>query len=266
MQRIHIVGCSPRSGTTLLMELMKNCFDIDLYAEHEGRMLKLPSKRCNVYLTKKPKDILKIEPILKVMKNLTVIFMVRDPRDVVVSKHRKCPDQYWTGLGMWKAYTPMGKKLEKHPRFLSIKYEDLVSKPNEIQCFIQEKIPYLKRTKLFEEFNENLAVSVGAEKALGGIRAVSTSSIGNWKNHLPRIKEQIRKHGSISDDLIYYGYEKDNNWLNVLNNVEDVDYVSRRLESPIIKNFQKRRMLYKIRAYFVWISHWDLVLSIKSYF
>jgi len=265
MHRIHIVGCSSRSGTTLLMELMKNCFDIDLFAEHEDRILNFPTKKCKIFLTKKPGDIIKIEPILRVMKNLSVIYMVRDPRDVIVSKHRKNPDLYWTGLGFWKAYTPIGKKLESHPRFLTIRYEDLTSNPNKVQCFIQEKIPYLKQTRLFEEFNEKISVSKKSIEALNGVRAVSTSRIGNWRNHLPRIKEQIRKHGSISDDLIYYGYEKDENWLNILENVEDVNYESFLSEYPQFRKFKKWRFAYKIFPYLLLIGHNNSILAIKHF-
>lgn len=55
-------------------------------------------------------------------------------------------------------------------------------------------------------------------------RPIESSTIGNWRNHLPRIKQQIQIHGDISDDLIDLGYETDKKWLNELKNVEAQDF------------------------------------------
>jgi hypothetical protein len=129
MKRIHIVGCGPRSGTTLLTEMMTACFEIDIFTKHEDPIFKVPPKRGEIYLTKCPKDILLIGPILKAMVDLTVIYMIRDPRDMVVSKHGEDPNNYWSSIKFWKTYTPYGKKLKNRNRFLTIKYEDLVSRP-----------------------------------------------------------------------------------------------------------------------------------------
>lgn len=61
MKRIHIVGSGPRTGTTLIAEMMIACFEIDLHTEHEDSIYTWPPCRGNIFLTKKPRDILVIE-------------------------------------------------------------------------------------------------------------------------------------------------------------------------------------------------------------
>ncbi|MES2982805.1 MAG: sulfotransferase, partial [Verrucomicrobiota bacterium] len=159
MKRIHIVGCGPRSGTTLLTELMCTCFEIDQFTEHEDSIYKLPPKKSDIYLTKNPSDILRVGSVLKVMSDLHVIYMVRDPRDMVVSRHNSNPSRYWSGLRFWKTYTPWGRALENHPRFMTICYEDLVTKPDQVQAdLIKRYRSFLKK----EEHRIRLAHKSGA--------------------------------------------------------------------------------------------------------
>ncbi|MEN0002261.1 MAG: hypothetical protein AAF940_15390, partial [Pseudomonadota bacterium] len=61
--------------------------------------------------------------------------------------------------------------------------------------------------------------SAKSVKALRGVRPISTSSIGNWKNHLPRVAGQIALHGAITDELIEFGYEPDRSWEALLDGV-----------------------------------------------
>ncbi|PLX22439.1 MAG: sulfotransferase family protein [Salinivirgaceae bacterium] len=266
IKRIHIVGSGPRTGTTLLAELMKTCFDIDIYTSHENRLYKSPLKNGSVFLTKAPQDILLVEQALKMWKDLTILYMIRDPRDTIVSKHKKDPDRYWASLRYWKTYSEVGKKLMQHPRFITIRYEDLVHKPDEIQDLLEEKIPYLKKTKNFSNFHEESDISNESELALGGVREISTNSIGNWKNHLPRIKEQIRKHGSITKDLIEYKYEENDKWEEILNDVEDAEFESHYPEYFTKEEIRKRRRMNKFMFRWTIARHKDFPLAVKEFF
>ncbi|HEX7708484.1 MAG TPA: sulfotransferase family protein, partial [Thermoanaerobaculia bacterium] len=76
MKRIHIVGVSPRSGTTLLAELMIACFEVDLHEEHEASLFTEPSRAGDLYLTKQPRDIMVVGPRLRVDPDLWVICMI----------------------------------------------------------------------------------------------------------------------------------------------------------------------------------------------
>lgn len=54
--RLHIVG-RPRSGTTLLMELMATCFENQVACKHEMSIFTPPTKGSKLYFSKKPTDI-----------------------------------------------------------------------------------------------------------------------------------------------------------------------------------------------------------------
>ena len=243
MKRIHIVGACPRTGTTLLAELMKECFQIDLYTSHESRIWAHTCQDGNIFLTKAPQDILVISTFLRIIPNLWVIYMVRDPRDVIVSKHRKDPDRYWVGLGFWKTYTAFGRKVRGHPQFITLRYEDLVEYPNDTQSFLMERMPFLIKKASFSRFHEVAKPSVESLKALGGVRPISTASIGRWRDHLPRVAGQLLLHGSITQDLIEFGYETDDSWLGELLEVASDIRKSHFLENHPKKYWRHRRYM-----------------------
>jgi len=262
MQRIHIVGCSPRSGTTLLAEMMLICFDIDVSTRHEDRIHTWPHRRGKIFLTKKPRDILVAKSVLSVMRNLHIIYLVRDPRDIIVSRHGKEPDRYWSGLEYWQNYTPYGRELRGHPRFVEIQYEDLVSRPDEVQQVIQTRIPFLEEKAKFSRYHELARPSDESRKALKGVRPVSPSSIGRWRRHKPRVAGQIQLNGSISADLIAFGYEKDEMWEKELEGVEP-DLRDSHLTGLLTeKSIRKYRRAEGFRAWVTWMGHHRIPLEI----
>lgn len=220
MNQIHIVGVSPRSGTTLLAEAMKTCFAIDYCTPHEDRLFTRPPFRTDVFITKRPRDIMIVEPSLKVDPNFYVICLIRDPRDIIVSKHQKSPDRYWAGLKFWNVYSKKVKELEKYPRFISIKYEEFVSEPNKIQELLIKKIPFLQKKMDFSDYHLAASVSESSKEALKSVRPIKPTSVGKWKEHKARVAGQIQLHGSISEDLIRFGYEEDEQWMKELEGVK----------------------------------------------
>ena len=219
MQRIHIVGCGPRTGTTLMAEMMNACFEIDLYTEHEDSIYAQPTRDANIFLTKRPRDILVVGPMLRVMPNLYVIYMLRDPRDMITSKHGKDLERYWASLRYWKTYTPYGRKLQRHPRFITVRYEELVTQPDEVQAYLMQRMWFLKKRERFSRYHELAQPSKDSLDALHGVRPVTPASVGNWRQHLKRVAGQLQKHGAIAQDLIEYGYEPDDAWLKELKDV-----------------------------------------------
>ncbi|MGK7371060.1 MAG: hypothetical protein ACNS64_12675 [Candidatus Halalkalibacterium sp. M3_1C_030] len=220
MKRIHIVGVSPRSGTTLLAEAIDTCFNIDYSTDHEDELFTRAPGNPDVFLSKCPKDIMVVGPSLKTDPNLYVICMIRDPRDIVSSIHRKDPERYWAGLKFWKLYTSELPKLIKYKRFILIPYEELVSEPDKVQSLISDKIPFLKKELSFSQYHKAANVSKSSEKALGGIRPIRPKSVGKWRKHKGRIAGQLKLHGQLTPDLVTYGYENDSGWLEELEGVE----------------------------------------------
>jgi hypothetical protein len=219
MKRIHVVGVSPRSGTTLMTEALKTCFDIDYSTSHEDRLFTRAPGQPDIFLSKSPKDILVVGPSLKVDPQLYVICLIRDPRDVISSKHKKDPDRYWAGLKFWNYYSKELPKLYGHPRFITIRYEHFVSNPDEVQQIITNRIPFLEKTISFSRYHEEASVSGSSKEALSGVRPIKPTSIGRWTNHKARIAGQIQLHGSLTEDLITHGYEQNAHWLKKLEGV-----------------------------------------------
>lgn len=261
MKHIHIVGLSPRSGTTLLMELMICSYKIDAYPPHEARIGKAPTENCDVYLTKSPKDIIVIGPLLEKVKSLYTIVVMRDPRDSAVSVHKNHPSKFYGTFEYWVNYIPFYKRIENHERVITVKYEDLVSKPNQVQKAISAKFGFLQKTDDFTNYIKNAKPTTKAKMALNGVRKIETKSIGNWKNYMPRIKAEMEKYPSVVPDIVKYGFETSADWKNQLDTiVADSGPQHQSLFST--KAFiQKKLRTQWIRTLKVWLYHTPLYLS-----
>lgn len=242
MKRIHIVGFSPRSGTTLMTEAMKTCFSIDCYASHEKRLFSRPEQNCDIFLTKLPGDIMIVAPSLRVDPDLYIICLIRDPRDVICSKHKKDPEHYWAGLKFWKLHSREFDKLAQHPRFIPIKYESFVSEPDTIQATIEKKMPFLEKTAPFSQYHEISSISEGSEQALGNVRPIKPASVGKWRDHKARVAGQLQLHGDITRYLIEFGYEKNDEWLKELEDIDPDLKPSHSSEFMTLKEKQQRKM------------------------
>jgi len=220
MKRIHIVGLSPRTGTTLMVEVMKTCYQIEAVTNHEDRLFTRARGRPSVFLSKAPKDITIVRPSLIIDPDLYVICMIRDPRDVISSKHKKDPNRYWAGLKFWRHYLRFYDQIVDHPRFIPVKYEAFVSNPDETQKLISQKIPFLKKESLFSRYHEQASVTEASKQALRSVRPIKPASVGRWKKHKPRIAGQLKLHGSITGDLIRFNYEHDDDWLQTLSGIK----------------------------------------------
>lgn len=218
MKHIHICG-PPRSGTTLLMELMRSCFVWDWAPETETTMLVLSRHQSGRCLTKKPLEGNYARCFLR-DPHKWLIYCQRDPRDIVCSRHGKVPDRYWANLRMWRNLRCKIAKLSANPRLIVVRYEELVRNPNKMQQTLCEQIPWLKQTALFADYQKHSNPSSQSLRAMRGARRVNTLSIGRWHQHLPRLAGQILQHGPITKELIEDGYEKDEAWIKELADIE----------------------------------------------
>jgi hypothetical protein len=199
---------------------MRACFEIDVFRSHEDSLFTPPPRDGNVYLTKLPGDIVIAGLPLRLDPDLHVICMIRDPRDMIVSKHKRDPDRYWAGLRFWKTRTPYWRRLRHHPRFITVKYEELVTNPDGVQTRLAAGMPFLETRAPFSRYHELSEPPSGSVRALGGVRPIEPAGIGKWRSHLPRVAGQLQLHGSISQDLVEFGYEQDDQWLQALEGVE----------------------------------------------
>jgi hypothetical protein len=132
-------------------------------------------------------------------------------------------------------------RLNGHPRFLWLRYEDLVSDPDHIQALIADRLPFLRKTCKFSEYHLHATPSPSSLAALKGVRPIAPVGIGAWKNHLPRVKQQVRIHGAICQDLKKFGYEEDCAWEREVGAAEDLDFRSDRPEHLSRADFLKHR-------------------------
>jgi hypothetical protein len=219
MERIHVIGLGPRTGTTLMAESMIACFAIDAFDAHESPLFSV-RRNVDVYLSKQPGDAAVARVRLAVDRHFHVICMLRDPRDVITSRHGNDPSRYWAPLRMWKRSLRHVRHMFRHKRFILVRYEDLVARPDEVQDEIARRLPFLRQTGRFTEFHRRADPAGPAVTALGGVRAISTDSVGKWRQHRPRVAGQLVQHGPITAELIEFGYEKDDSWLADLAGIE----------------------------------------------
>ena len=221
--RIHITALSPRSGTTLLTELMFACFDIDAACAHESSVFKRPIQEFQIYCSKDPNDLSSVHWALRLDPTLWVICLIRDPRDVIVSMHAANPKKYCTNLGVWKHGFSSSRRLREHPRVLTLRYEDLVRNPLETQRTIQNQLCFLEPLSSFADFERIALPTPEAGRAMNGLRPIAQDRIGTWRLNKNRLVAQIAKHGSIGSILQEVGYEMDDSWKAELTGIRAVN-------------------------------------------
>jgi len=151
--------------------------------------------------------------------NLYVIYVTRDPRDVIVSRHGKSEDMYYSNIRLWRELHACARSLFGHDRFLNIRYEDFVNNPDATQSQITAKFPWLEKQHKFSEYHEHAQVSEKSKVAMRGVRPIGPTSVGVWRKHLGRIVQQQAIHGTMTPDLVGCGYESSPDWEIVLDGV-----------------------------------------------
>ena len=249
-RHLHIVACSPRSGTTLLHEAMVTCFRVDRHYEHEIRFNLVDVMPDGILLTKRPKDIMYMAAVID-DPGIDVIYLLRDPRDVIVSRHGKSRDIYYSNIRLWREMHGYAKGLCGHERFLEVRYEDFVTEPDGVQAQIAGKFPWLEQRHLFSEYHEHADVSEKSKLAMHSVRPIAPTSVGVWRQHPGRIKAQQAIHGSLTPDLIAAGYETSGEWDKVLEGAEPDASRSRYPETvySFRRISQRLDALRKVRQY-----------------
>jgi len=217
--RVHVVGCH-RSGTTLMMELLWYAYPFSGRSEHEVSLFEPVPENQTLYLTKKPPDTIRIERAFLADEKLFVIAMLRDPRAVATSRHANRPDVYFSSFRRWLDYLRVIERLSSHRRWLTVRYEDLLSEPDRVQNQIETAFPFLERRRNFTGYPEGADVPTRAGRSLGGARSLDRSRTDGWREHLPRIKAQIEDYPEVADKLIELGYEPDHAWMSCLDGVD----------------------------------------------
>jgi hypothetical protein len=233
------------------MELISTCFDSGGYCSHELSIFEPIETVADVYFTKQPNDIKQLSHIFHRDEQLHIIYMGRDPRAVITSKHRENPEQYFCNYRVWRECDRASERYLGHPRFLQLRYEDLVGAPDKVQEKIKLQFDFLQQRHLFSEFHKFAQPSADSERAMNGMREVNSESLNKWRQHLPHLAAQYGLHPTLADDLVRLEYESDKSWLGSLDDIEAITYPCRYPERrPYLKEWEKAlRVFFKSRRY-----------------
>lgn len=228
---MHVVGC-PRSGTTLMMEMLATCYEHDRHCEHEETFFTPVDMESGLYISKQPNDVNWIEPAARRDPAAFFIAMIRDPRAVVTSLHSGHKGMYFANYRIWKKAERSISKLTRYPNVMVVRFEALTENPDQVQDRLEQAFPFLVRKRRFSKYHHHASVSSGAERALGGVRPVSGDANTGWEKHLSRLKQQVQRHPELVDDLIRWGYEQDGKWQDILEGVAPILYPCRYPDRP----------------------------------
>lgn len=205
-----------------MLELVRSCFRIDGSSPVERSVLaELPPAPCDdvILVTKAPAETQVIAELLPIDPGLRLVVMMRDPRDMIVSRHGLARDRYWANLRQWREAYDALQGLKNEGRVALLRYEDLVREPDAIQAAMVRRFPFLKPVTRFTEYLERSRPSKQSQVAMGGARPIAADRVGVWRRHKPRVAGQLQIHGSITKELIEFGYERDDRWLAELEGV-----------------------------------------------
>jgi len=226
---IIIAGCG-RSGTSLLTSVLSahpRIFAIpletsafcptaysrlDLKASFELEKVEqylddvdIPSE-VHRWCEKTPKNILFLGRILDYFgKEVRIINIVRDVRDVILSQHPHNPKIPWVSLERWITEVKAGITFDFHPQVIVVKYEDIVTRFQQtimtICCFLDEDLdPRLLNWHKYSTVRKHSAWD-------GEIKGLYADSAGKWRQ--PQYKNKVASVMSDSEAvslLKHYGY------------------------------------------------------------
>ncbi len=213
-----------RSGTTLLLLLFPYAFrDV---ITHEGEITALNVQLPSVYkwrVSKLPNDIHHVR-ILHEKLDPYIVYMLRDPRDSIVS-WKEIKNDYHLSYDEWQRNLIFAESA-KSPKLIILRFEDLISRPEQIENTIVERIQGIEKKCNFAEcykymdskspYLHQLTHDSGPNRSRENIRPMDQSVIGSWRYDKVRIWQQLKKFPEMQATLEKYGYEKDDSWQRLL--------------------------------------------------
>ncbi len=225
-RKLIVTGCA-RSGTTLLHSLMGYFKGVKVYRYAETLPARFNEKfqakfadGANDQHSGKQYVVIKrpqfhpgderyftIEDLLR--DDYRVINIVRDCRDVLVSRHPDDPSIYWVEPERWLAAVGETLRHDESPDVLTLKYEDLVMEPDQCMTDIADFLKTEYSPDYINFFRGDDARSYLDKAVMDGARAIHAGSIGNWRSpeHAARVQTLMTTRGNeLKDGLVRLGY------------------------------------------------------------
>lgn len=225
---ILLGGCA-RSGTTLLLSILSAHEDIYACRRELGLFNRVEIREGMVYparidriyrcllfhripptarrwCEKSPSNIREFENIHRFFEgNFRFIQIIRDGRDVILSRHPRDVNTYWVEPERWIRDVSIGTGYADHPNMHTIRYEDLI---NHFEETVSGICTYLNIKLTDRLLNWHQHASVRRNNALfSEIGKLSSRSIGKWKS--PEHRERVGQFTSLPgamELLKKYGY------------------------------------------------------------
>jgi hypothetical protein len=220
--RTHILICGyQRAGTTLLLAMMEYALpEARRFGQETGgwRAATYAWRNHAVMISKVPNDIFKLHRLRKFYRGrkakLKIILVIRDPRDVLTSKHSvERPGDYFQDIAEWRSYHAHYRLYRDEADVLVVRYEELVADvagmAARMEAFTGEKFQ-----RPLEEFHKERRTDFDTVP-LNGVRPVEQGGVGRWDRpvHQARLRQILREVPDFPEILIELGYEKDATWV-----------------------------------------------------
>ncbi|OOY15259.1 hypothetical protein [Thioclava sp. DLFJ4-1] len=233
MARHLMIAGHGRAGTTLFYNMLRETLKGFEIPPRETSALSTIGQPGD-WVSKRPLDIFQIANIARANvrnKRIDLIVPLRDPRDILVSRHSAVPDDYFISsdamyfIGGPDAPVPvMPGLLHIHEAIATVlksgifpqgvfllKYEDLADDPDRIQQKLRDALD-LKFEGHFSDFGA-AEIPEDLKGPLNGIRPVEKAR-AKWRDeeHRARICDQFSRFPVLFDLLEQLGYEKNRDW------------------------------------------------------
>lgn len=206
----------------------KGCANIVEFAEWFYRTYLLRGTVATRWADKTPNNVRVVDRLLAWFPEGRFIHVIRDGRDVVCSL-RHHPKQKYVGgeivaqeitnpisrcASRWLEDTSAGLAYEGHPRYLSVRYEELVSDPRptmaRVCAFLNEPFAEPMIHPNAESNDRRLEGRVMCNE--NAIKPISSQSVGRWKRDLS--SNEQREFCDIAGELlIALGYATNHDWV-----------------------------------------------------
>ena len=218
---IYIQGCA-RSGNTLVRELCVSSFQgaelvkltknqAECSLAHLVGLLGQPAAGPHILIASRnyenslamDRDFLRAHPDVK------ILWMLRDPRDVLTSTHPDQPGKFYVTPERLIQSLQLYGQFKDEPQVLTVRYEELVANPEAVQNGISQSFDlvairtFAEAHKFFPRFHENV-------RAMHSIRPIDANSVQKWRKQ-PQLQEYLQRifasHPAISSLARECGYE-----------------------------------------------------------
>lgn len=200
---IYVQGCA-RSGNTLMRELCVSAFcgtELVRITKHRAEcslshlvdLLRQPTASSLVHVASRNREnmlFMSLE-LLRANPGVKVLWMLRDPRDVLTSIHADQPGKFYVLPERLIRSLQLYGQFKNEVQVLTIRYEELVTNPEAIQARVAQTFNLTERRsfaaayKFFPRFYENV-------RAMHSIRPIDTNSLHKWRNN-PAYQEYLQQ-------------------------------------------------------------------------